>query len=229
MHARQLPTTEHTLDFGDDALRCGEATFANISAGEPAFIGFHHMHTASAQHGKVVLYSRVFPHLGVHGRAHDDGGTGGDERVGEQIGRQPCGISSEEPSGGGHHQHQIGGLPEARMRNGVPGIPQGGAHRFATQCRQRGGTDEVLGPSGHDGHHVSTSINQPTAHLDGLVRGNTAGDTHHDTATSDHGCVVVRSDGLRPRRQLLRRRRLRPLRSTRPERSCPRRFPRSSC
>ena len=47
MHARHLPTTEHTLDFGDDALRCREATFANISAGEPAFIGFHHVHHLS--------------------------------------------------------------------------------------------------------------------------------------------------------------------------------------
>ena len=106
----------------------------------------HDVHATLAEHGDVVDHARVFPHLGVHRRAHHDGRARGDQRVGQQVGRQPHAIGGDDPRGGRRDEDQVGTLADlgVRDRRGRV-VPQFGLHRFGCQRAERRAADEVFG------------------------------------------------------------------------------------
>ena len=63
------PSERPPTDGGHDVGRLGQASGADVTAGQPALAGVHHVHAPAAQRGQVVLDGGVLPHLGVHGRA----------------------------------------------------------------------------------------------------------------------------------------------------------------
>ena len=71
----------HRLDRGHDRLGLGQAAVRRRRRrpGGPTS-GSTTCTPRGPQHGEVVLHRRVLPHLGVHGRAHDHRGPGGEQR-----------------------------------------------------------------------------------------------------------------------------------------------------
>ena len=69
--ARSPPSASTSAAAATIRSGIGEATLADVAAGEAARLGVDHVHAAPAQRGEVLLHRRVLPHLGVH-RGRDE-------------------------------------------------------------------------------------------------------------------------------------------------------------
>ena len=118
----------------------------------------------SAQHGDVVDDGRVLPHLGVHRRADHDRRAGGEQRVGEQVGRQTHPVRGDDPRRGRGHEDEVGPLADLGVRDrGGRVVPELGLHRLGGQRAERGAADEVFGAGRHDRHDVGAGVDETAA------------------------------------------------------------------
>ena len=70
----------------DDRLGLGQAAGADVAAGQAAALGLDDVDAARrAAARRLSCTDGVLPHLGVHGRAHQHRGPGGEQDVGEQV------------------------------------------------------------------------------------------------------------------------------------------------
>jgi hypothetical protein len=83
--AAEVGRAETALDGGHDGGGIGEASRADVAAGQAARLGPHDVHTPFGQRGEVVLDRGVLPHLGVHGRADHHRAPGWREGGGQQV------------------------------------------------------------------------------------------------------------------------------------------------
>jgi hypothetical protein len=120
--AVEITRPQFTLDRCDDGGRIGESSGPDVAAGEATGSGSTTCTPRARQHLDVVDDARVLPHLGVHRRADHHRCPGGDERVGEQIGRQPHPVRREQPGGRRGDEDQIGALADPRVGIGVVGL-----------------------------------------------------------------------------------------------------------
>ena len=80
-----------------------------------------------------------------------------------------------QPGRGRRHHHQVGGLAEPGVRDGVGVVPQRGVHRLGGQGRERGrARRSARAPVGQDRRDVGAGVDQAAADLDGLVGGDAA-------------------------------------------------------
>ena len=115
-----------------------------------------------------------------HGRA------GGDQCVGQQIGRQTHSVGGDHPGGRRSHQDQVGTLADlgVRDRRGRV-VPEFGLHRLGGERAERRATDEVFRTGGHDRHHMGAGIDQTATQLDRLVGGDATGHPEHDSLAGE--------------------------------------------
>ena len=87
-----------------------------------------------AKHRDVLDDARVLPHLGVHRRADHDGRPRGDQRVGQQVGRQTHPVGGDQPGGRRGDDDQVGPLADLGVRDrGGRVVPELGLHRLGGQ------------------------------------------------------------------------------------------------
>ena len=200
----EVARTEHVLHGGDDPLGRRQPARADVAAGEPSRLGLHDVHAPQAQPLEVLRHGRVLPHLRVHRRADDHRRPGGEQRGGQQIGRDPGRVGADEAGRGRRHQDQIGTLAEHGVRDRRLVVPEGGADRLGRQRRERGPPDEVLGALRHHGHDVRAGVDQATTDLDRLVGGDATGHAENDSLAGEahHGWIRPGRRPLRRPRQL---------------------------
>src|SRR5690606_30945727 len=134
---------QDACDGSDDVVGLGEAAGPDVAAGQAADAGGNDVHAAALEQGDVVLHGRVLPHLGVHGGAHHDRGSGGDQGVEEQVLADAGGVEADHPGGGGSHQHEVSGLAEVRVRDGALLVPERRPGPLGAEGVEGGATDEV--------------------------------------------------------------------------------------
>ncbi|CAB4852580.1 unannotated protein [freshwater metagenome] len=181
-----VASRQNSLDRGDDALGCSQATSTDIAAGQTTLFGFNDVHTPRSQRGDVGLHGWVLPHFGVHRRADHHGRSRGKQHIGEQIGTEPGRIRGQEAGRCRSDDDQISGLPQHRVRDGACFVPQAGLHWLAGQGRQCGATDEVFCTGGHHRYHVCSGVDKTPGDLDGLIGRDATGDTQHDSLAGEH-------------------------------------------
>ncbi len=129
--------------------------------------------------------------------------------------RQAGRVRGEEASRRGSDDHEIGGLPEASVRDRITVIPQRRVHGLGSERGERRLTDEAVRVARHDRHDVRTEVDEASAHLDRLVGGDAARDPQDDAAPGEarHGStrLLPRRRRPRPRPALRRPRPPRPL------------------
>src|SRR6185369_2598913 len=85
-------------------------------------------------------------------------------------------------------------LTETRVRDRLRAAEQRGACRLGRERRERQRADEALGVVGEDGRDVHARVDETTADLDRLVRGDPSADTEND---SGHRTPPPRGSGTR--------------------------------
>ena len=143
---------EDALDGGHDVGRLGQAARALVAAGQAADAGLDHVDAAAAQHGQVVLHGRVLPHLGVHGRAHDDRRPGGQQGGGEQVVGDAGGVGAEHPGGGRRHHDEVGALAEPGVRDRL------GASHSDVRAGSDASAEKVRAPTKRGASWVRTGL-----------------------------------------------------------------------
>jgi hypothetical protein len=78
----------------------------------------------------------------VHGRRHHDRAARGQQRVGEQVVREPVRGLGQQVRGGGDDQHQVGLLADADVRHLGHVLEHVGVHRVPGECLEGRGADE---------------------------------------------------------------------------------------
>ena len=94
----------------------------------------------------------------------------------------PGGVLAEQLGGGRRHDHEIGALAEAGVRDRVGPVEQRRARRLRRQRRERERAHEAEGVLGEDGRDVRAGVDQATTDLDGLVGGDAAAHAEDDAA-----------------------------------------------
>jgi hypothetical protein len=181
---------EQPVGGGGDGGGVGEATRADVPSGQPAALGLDDVDAARAEDPQVVLDGGVLPHLGVHGRAHQHRRPGGEEHVGEQVVADPRRVDAEEARGGWRHEHQVGGLSEVGVGDGVGLVPQRGPRPLGRERVEGRAADEPQGALGEHGHHVGAGVDEPTAHVHRLVGGDAPRHAENDALALEHGAGV---------------------------------------
>ena len=152
--------------------------------------GLHDVDAAAAQHAQVVLHGGVLPHLGVHGRAHQDRRPGGEQDVGEQVVADAGGVEARGPGGGGRDEHQVGRLAEVGVRDRVGFVPQRRPRSLRGEGVEGGSPTKWRAPSVRTGITCAPGVDEPTADLDRLVGGDAPGDAEDDALALEHGAWV---------------------------------------
>ena len=143
--------------------------------------GGDHGHPPAHEGGQVLADARVLPHLGVHGRAHEHRGPGGEQGRG-QAGRRP----GRPRSGRGSRRWPAPprrGRPTGRAR--VCGIGEASSNR-TVWAGSEASAEKVTVPTkrgGVGGEHrgdVHARVDEAPADLDRLVGGDAPGDPEDD-------------------------------------------------
>ena len=180
---RAGPVPEHGGEGGDDLVSVRQAPLAVVPTRQSALRRVEYVHAAPAQKGDVVLHGRVLPHLGVHGRADQDGRPGGQQRCRQKVRRDAGAVAAYQPSGSGRHHDGVNAATKGhvrdRRRQVTPAVrtEQRRPGRLGGQGGERQWRDEVGRPLREDGTDQRARVGEPPAHLDGLVSGDTTADT----------------------------------------------------
>ena len=112
-----------------------EATHAEVAARQAPFGRLEHVDASPAQRGDVVLHGRVLPHLGVHRRADEHRGTGGEQGGAQQVGRDPGRVAADQAGRGRRHHDRVGVPAELDVRDGERAPAGGRTARACTDTR----------------------------------------------------------------------------------------------
>ena len=190
-------------DVGN-GFRLRHAAGAHRAAGEQAGAGLNDAHTALTQGFKIGLGGGVIPHVGVHGRSHEDRNRGGQIERGEKIVGNAVREFGEDVGGCGRDYESVGPLRLADVLDGafvVGGrasrgvVPASGIDLMAGERGEGERLHKVRGRLGHDYVHLDRLLLQCPHQLRRLVGGNATGNADRHS----HDSIVVPKRNKRPR------------------------------
>ena len=187
---------QHGRGHGHDVDGLGQAAGAGVGAGEAAGRRLHDEDAPLAQCGHVRLGRRVQPHLGVHGRHHQDGARRGEQDVGEEVVGAAGRGTREQVGGGGRDDDEVGLLPDADVRDLGDVLEDRRGHGAPRQGGPRRRTHELERVRGGDHGDLVAGFAESPEDLARLVGGDPPGDTEDDATHVGH-----RDAGLRPGRR----------------------------
>ncbi len=122
----------------------------------------------------------MLPHLGVHGRAHEDRCPGGQQGGGQQVVGDAGGVGAEHPGRRRRHDDQIGALPESGVGDGIRAVPERDLGRLRAKGGEGEGADEPGGIGRQHRGDVGARVDEPPADVDSLVCGDAPRHPEHD-------------------------------------------------
>ena len=171
---------ELALADGEEVLGLGQPARPGVAPGQPPGGRGHDVHATLAERGDVGLGGRVVPHLGVHGRRHDDRAAGGEQHVGEQVVGLAGRGAREQVGGRGRDDDEVGLLADPHVRHLGDVAPDVGVHRLAGQRRPGGLAHEVQGGCRRHDRDVVAGLGEQPQERAGLVRRDAPGDPEDD-------------------------------------------------
>ena len=92
----------------------------------------------------------------------------------------PGRVLAEQLRGGRRDDDEVGGLPEAGVRDRIRAVEQRRQHRLRRQRGERDRADETLRVLGEDRRHMDAGVDEAPAHLDRFVGRDPAADPEDD-------------------------------------------------
>ena len=147
------------------------------AAGRP-----QHTHPIRHQLRHIALGSRVFPHLAIHGRCHQQRTIARQHHGCQQIIGHAGTDARQKISGRRCHQQQVGLPRQINVRHGIrhARIPLIEINRSPGKCLESRRRDEMRCPFAHRYLHFSPLPNQQAYQFCRLVGSYTTGDTEHE-------------------------------------------------
>ena len=138
-------------EFGDDFIRFEHATKARLAAGLVAACWSEDRDSVAAQGGNIAAGRRVFPHLAVHRRRHQQRAIAGEGQCAQQIIGEAIGELGDEISRCRRNQQRIGVARKVDVRHviGDACIPLVGENRLARKRLESDRRHEAAGCFGH--------------------------------------------------------------------------------